>query len=64
MTQIQKEIKLLVFDAEKEYIKDRCPICGSQFDEIKEEGNICGLCGYIAGSLELISEDEDYAWVL
>jgi hypothetical protein len=62
---IKENIKIFSEDKKKELIRDRCPICGYQFDEdeIKHEDNICHY-GHISSIRELITEDDDFAWVI
>lgn len=49
---------------EENKIKDRCPICGYQFDEVLDI-NICPTLHYGENNFtpdELITDDDDYAW--
>lgn len=56
---------MIAKDKNKQLIRDRCPICGYQFDEdeIKYEDNIC-CYGHISSLRELITEDDDYVWCI
>ena len=43
-----------------------CPICGHEFDEVKDTGNICPTPHYGVQTFDreqLIGSDDDYAWV-
>lgn len=48
----------------KELIKNRCPICGYEFDSV-EDVNTCPVTHYGINQFlreELITEDDDYMW--
>lgn len=42
-----------------------CPICGYEFDEVKEEGNVCPTSHYgrqVFSKDQLIGTWDDYEW--
>lgn len=50
--------------------KSHCPTCGHDFDEEGAPWNppvetvICPVCGEKTDPADLITEDDDYSWVL
>lgn len=43
--------------------KNCCPICGHEFEEINDI-NVCPNCGEVSKPEDLITEDDDYLWVM
>lgn len=41
-----------------------CPICGHNFYDELQIATACPGCDQVITPIELIGEDEDYAWVI
>lgn len=61
-------------ETQKELPRNRCPVCGTEFDDEflasergKEEEGIMIKCDYCKEKVDLdslITEDDDYAWCI